>query len=133
MPRHLFRVATLGIVIGAAATAALAQAPRMGACGQIVAACRQAGFARGGAQAGNGIQVDCIRPIMQGRPQRRRATKPLPQVAPDMVAACTAANPSFGQRAAAAARSTPPSQAPLPEPPAPPAEPTAPGAAAIPN
>ncbi len=32
-----------------------AQAPRRGACGQIIAACQQAGFERGGAKAGNGI------------------------------------------------------------------------------
>ena len=37
--------------------------------------CQQAGFARGGAKAGNGIQVDCVRPIMQGTAQRSRASK----------------------------------------------------------
>jgi hypothetical protein len=113
MQRHGFRIGTLCIVILAGATAAVAQSPRRGACGQIIAACQQAGFERGGAKAGNGIGVDCIRPIMQGRPQPRRATKQLPQIAPELVAACSAANPNFGQPRAAA-RAMPPGQAPAP-------------------
>jgi hypothetical protein len=132
MQRHGFRIGTICIVILAGATAAVAQAPRRGACGQIVAACQQAGFERGGAKAGNGIGVDCIRPIMQGRPQPRRATKQLPQIAPELVAACSAANPNFGQPRAAA-RAVPPAQAPLPEASAPPAQPVAPGAPPSPN
>jgi hypothetical protein len=92
-----------------------AQAPkRAGACGQIIAACQQAGFERGAAKAGNGIAADCIRPIMQSRPQPRRATKPLPQVAPELVAACAAANPNFGQRTRAVAQPLAPGQAPAP-------------------
>jgi hypothetical protein len=132
MQRHGFRIGTICIVILAGATAAVAQAPRRGPCGQIIAACQQAGFERGGAKAGNGIGVDCIRPIMQGRPQPRRATKPLPQVAPEVVAACSAANPNFGQPRAAA-RAVPPAQAPLPEASAPPTQPVAPGAPPSPN
>jgi hypothetical protein len=132
MQRHGFGIGTLCIVILAGATAAVAQAPRRGACGQIIAACQQAGFERGGAKAGNGIGVDCIRPIMQGRPQPRRATKPLPQIAPELVAACSAANPNFGQPRAAA-RAVPPGQAPSPEASAPPAPPVAPGAPPSPN
>ncbi len=128
MQSHGFRIGTTCIVIFAGATAAVAQAPPRGACGQIVAACQQAGFERGGAQAGDGIQIDCIRPIMQGRAQRRRAAKPLPQVAPELVAACGAANPNFGQRTRAAAQSVPPALAPFPGASAPPAQPVAPGA-----
>jgi len=30
------------------------------------------------------------------RPQRRRASKPLPQIDPQLVAACKARNPNFG-------------------------------------
>jgi hypothetical protein len=115
------------------ATAAEAQAPRRaGACGQIIAACQQAGFERGAAKAGNGIAADCIRPIMQNRPQPRRATKSLPQVAPELVAACAAANPNFGQRTRAFAQPAAPGQPPAPgeAPPAaqslPPAAPPAP-------
>jgi hypothetical protein len=40
--------------------------------------------------------VDCIRPLMQGIPQPRRATKPLPAVDPQLVEACRAQNPNFG-------------------------------------
>jgi hypothetical protein len=127
MQRYGLRLGAICAVLIFGASAAVAQAPRRGACGQIIAACQQAGFERGGAQAGNGIQVDCIRPIMQGRAQRRRAAKPLPQVAPELVAACSAANPNFGQPRAAA-RAVPPAQAPLPEASVPPAQPVAPGA-----
>jgi hypothetical protein len=70
-------------------------------CAEIVAACRQAGFVQGGAKAGNGLQLDCIAPIIQGTPQPRRASQPLPQIAPQLVAACKARNPNFGQRSAA--------------------------------
>ncbi len=132
MQRHGVGIGTICVVILAGATAAVAQAPPRGACGQIIAACQQAGFERGGAQAGNGIQIDCIRPIMQGRAQRRRAAKPLPQVAPELVAACSAANPNFGQPRAAA-RAAAPAQAPLPGAAAPPAQPIAPGAPPSPN
>jgi arylsulfatase A-like enzyme len=76
---------------------AAAQAPRRGPCAEIIAACEQAGFERGAARAGNGLQVDCVRPIMQGGVQPPRAAKPLPQVAADLLTACRAANPSFGQ------------------------------------
>jgi hypothetical protein len=129
MQRHGLRMgmvcAAVFAVVLSGATIAAAQAPRRGACGQIIAACQQAGFERGGAKAGNGIAVDCIRPIMQARAQPRRATKPLPQIAPDVVAACSAANPNFGQRTGAAAQPAPGQP---PEPSAPPAPPAAPGA-----
>src|SRR5712691_8582438 len=48
-------------------------------------------------ECGNGLWVDCINPIMEGRAQRSTATKPLPQVDPHIVAACKASNPRFGQ------------------------------------
>jgi Ni/Co efflux regulator RcnB len=66
-------------------------------CAEIVAACRQAGFVQGGARAGNGLQLDCIVPIIQGTPQPRQASLPLPWIAPRLVAACVARNPNFGQ------------------------------------
>jgi hypothetical protein len=61
--------------------AVLAQGP----CAQILIACEQAGFVRGGARAGNGLQVDCVRPIMGGESQRRQASKPLPHVDAQLV------------------------------------------------
>jgi hypothetical protein len=56
----------------------------------------QAGFVPQGARAGDGLVVDCIRPIMQGIPQPQRAAKPLPAVDPQLVEACRAQNPNFG-------------------------------------
>jgi hypothetical protein len=125
--------AICAVVIFGASVAA-AQAPkRAGACGQIIAACQQAGFERGAAKAGNGIAADCIRPIMQSRPQPRRATKPLPQVAPELVAACAAANPNFGQRTRAAAQPLAPGQAPAPAEAPPPGQSLPPAASPVPN
>jgi hypothetical protein len=75
-------------ILGLAAPLA-AQPPRdRGPCEQITAACQAAGFTQGGARAGTGLQVDCIVPLMQGTPQPSRASKPLPQVDPQLVAAC---------------------------------------------
>jgi N-acetylglucosamine-6-sulfatase len=98
MPKSPIRIAAVCQIMLAlgGATAAHAQAP--GPCQQIAAACRQAGFVQGGARTGEGIAVDCIRPIMLGTAQPRRAAKPLPQVDPQTVAACKARNPDFGQR-----------------------------------
>jgi len=75
---------------------ALVQAAPKGPCAQIRAACTQAGFVANGAAMGAGIVVDCIRPIMAGMPQRKRATKPLPQLDPQVVVACKNQNPNFG-------------------------------------
>ena len=65
-------------------------------CAQITAACRQAGFESGGYHAGVGLAGDCIRPIMQGMAQRKHATKALPQIDPQVVAACKEQDPGFG-------------------------------------
>jgi hypothetical protein len=107
-------------------------------CAAIRQVCLQAGFVLNGARAGEGVVVDCIRPIMQGTPQPRRATKPLPAVDPALIEACRAQNPSFGVRNAQgpqmprnaprqAAPGAPPQDAPPPnEPPEPSQEEPAP-------
>jgi len=82
----------------------LAQAPQpvptqsvpLHPCAKITAACTQAGFFPNGAKTGAGIEVDCIRPIMAGTPQRAQATKPLPSLDPQVVQACRERNPEFG-------------------------------------
>jgi hypothetical protein len=68
-----------------------------GACAQITAACKQAGFVPQGATTGLGLVVDCIRPIIAGAPQRKKAAKPLPEVDPQVVASCKEQNPNFGK------------------------------------
>jgi N-acetylglucosamine-6-sulfatase len=92
-----------------------------GPCGEVMAACERAGFARGDARGGAGLQLDCLGPIMQGTDQPRRARTPLPRVDPKVVAACKASNPEFGQ---AKGRPAEPAVQ------APPASPAAPAAAA---
>jgi hypothetical protein len=76
----------------------IAQPVPLGArpCAQIRAACTQAGFVRQGGRTGAGLGVDCIRPIMAGTPQRKGTTKPLPQIDPQLLAACKQQNPNFG-------------------------------------
>jgi N-acetylglucosamine-6-sulfatase len=66
-------------------------------CEQIKEACQDAGFVQGGAGGGNGLWVDCIDPLMKGAAQTYKASKSLPQVDPQLVEACKAKNPSFGQ------------------------------------
>jgi hypothetical protein len=82
---------------GSSATQPPAPPAQQGPCQQIMAACRQAGFVQNGASTGVGLAVDCVRPIVQGTAQRPKASKPLPQVDQQIVAACKASNPNFGK------------------------------------
>jgi len=129
MRKTAIRIGMFCGIIMLAGAAAPSVAQPAGPCGQIVTACQQAGFVQGGARTGDGIQVDCVRPIMQGSGQPRRATKPLPDIDPQLVTACKARNPNFGlgQRNGPPA-DTPPGPGPNPAPNAPPpaaADPTA--------
>jgi N-acetylglucosamine-6-sulfatase len=89
-------VGLLAFAMGAPSPAQNVRGPA-GPCGQIAAACRDAGFAAGGRRQGAGLMGDCVAPIMQGTAQPKRASKPLPQVDPQLVADCKAANPRFGE------------------------------------
>jgi len=98
MHRKRIRPDTLIAIVVAIVEAASAQAAwGQGPCEQIAAACQSAGFIRGGATAGEGLLVDCLEPIMRGAAQPRKASKPLPRVDAQLVAACKAENPAFGQ------------------------------------
>jgi N-acetylglucosamine-6-sulfatase len=76
--------------------ARVASASRPKPCEEIVEICRGAGFAQGRASGGNGLIADCVNPILQGTAQPHKASKPLPQIDPQVVAACKAKNPGFG-------------------------------------
>jgi hypothetical protein len=89
---------------GAAPPSTPAPAKAAGPCAQIAAACKQAGFIEGDYKIGTGLQVDCIDPIMRGTPQPPKAKLQLPQVSPQLVAACKAKDPAFGQPKAAKAK-----------------------------
>jgi hypothetical protein len=65
-------------------------------CLKIKQACEEAGFKQGAVAEGLGLQVDCIRPVIEGTPQRQSAGKPLPTIDAALVAACKAKNPQFG-------------------------------------
>jgi hypothetical protein len=62
-----------------------------------------------------GLGVDCVCPIVQGTAQRRKASKALPQVDQQIVAACKARNPNFGKANASPQGQTPPGMQPAPE------------------
>jgi hypothetical protein len=66
-------------------------------CEEIRSACEDAGFEFKKAKEGNGISADCIVPILKGTPQPANAKRALPQVDPQIVAACRKRNPNFGQ------------------------------------
>lgn len=75
-----------------------ADAPdKEGPCRQIKEACEKAGFVKGDAKQGFGLWVDCIDPIMRGTPQPASAKKPLPGIGADVVNACKAKHPAFGE------------------------------------
>jgi len=74
-----------------------ASAQDHGPCLQIKAACEQAGFKQGDIANGNGLQVDCIRPLMSATAQRAKASRPLPKVDAAIIVACRQKNPNFGQ------------------------------------
>ena len=79
------------------AQSAPTQPVRWHPCAQIATACTRAGFVANGAKSGLGIMSDCIRPIVLGTPQRMQATKALPQIDPQIVAACKERDPNFGK------------------------------------
>ena len=96
--RTLGRLCVLVIGLAASTPAAVtAAAQGQGACGKIRTACQGAGFIQGFAAEGVGLQIHCVMPIMQGRPQPLTARRPLPKVDPQLVADCRARNPRFGQ------------------------------------
>jgi hypothetical protein len=117
MHRNSIWAVVLGTLILALGPAISVQAaPRQQPCAAIRALCEQAGFVRGGARTGDGLFVDCIAPIIQKTPQPPRASRPLPNIDPQLVADCKAQNPNFGQRDARPSQAAqPPGQAsPLP-------------------
>ena len=84
-------------LIALASTAFAAEEKAEGPCKEIKEACEKAGFVKGEAKEGYGLWVDCIDPIMKGTAQPANAKKPLPSVSPDLVGACKAKHPNFGQ------------------------------------
>lgn len=92
------RLGTLiAIALAAGAAAAAVAAPDEGACGRIAAACRAAGFVRGGAAGGDGLLVDCLVPLVRGTAPPHKTSKPLPRIDAELVAQCKAENPVFGE------------------------------------
>jgi len=104
--RHKFESRIAFCVLAAALTGPLyAQTAKTGAeeglnagpCKQVESACRSAGFHEQGEPEGKGLWVQCVTPVLEGRPAPKAAKLPLPQVDPKVVAACRADNPNFGK------------------------------------
>ena len=111
------------MALGFAVLSPAAKAQGQGSCEQIKSACVNAGFVPGGASTGNGLLRDCVDPILRGRAGSRKASKPVPQIDPQVVAACQAQDPNFGHPGAAgAATPTSAEQAPTSLPATPPKE-----------
>jgi hypothetical protein len=77
-------------------------------CQQIVAACKSSGFVAGDFRQGFGLWADCVDPIVRGSAPPANTDKPLPVIAPEVVAACKQQDPAFGQRRKAAPPPPPP-------------------------
>src|ERR1700751_463267 len=94
------RAATVPLLVSSLVTLLLTQATQSAPtqpvpwhpCAKIAQACTRAGFVPNGARSGLGIMSDCIRPIMLGTPKREA----LPQIDPQIVAACKERDPNFG-------------------------------------
>jgi hypothetical protein len=70
--------------ISVVATAPMrAQAP----CEQIRTACKNAGFVQGG-PVGERLVLDCFNPLVFGEMPPKRVSRPLPQITPELAAAC---------------------------------------------
>ena len=101
--------AFVALVIGAGAMLATPASAAAKPCEQIKQACTNAGFTAGSNKLGTGLLADCIQPIMQATAQPGKASKPLPSIDPQLIAACSAADASFGagKNAAVAASAQP--------------------------
>jgi len=91
------RVLALCLAIVAANGFAQTPPEKQGPCKEIKEACQKAGFVYGEAKEGYGLWVDCIDPIMRGTAQPSKAKKPLPGVSADLINACKAKHPNFGE------------------------------------
>lgn len=84
-------VALLGILT---TPALYAEAPRpaggegKGPCKQVADACAAAGFVVGGVKEGKGMYAQCVGPLVSGKPAKKPAAIPLPNVPADVLAAC---------------------------------------------
>jgi hypothetical protein len=87
----------LALALVAFASNCFAEEKAEGPCKEIKEACEKAGFVKGEAKEGYGLWVDCIDPIMKGTAQPAKAKKPLPAIKADLVNACKAKHPDFGQ------------------------------------
>jgi hypothetical protein len=96
----------LSKIILCAAIGVMAGAPlraQSGACQQIRAACRNAGFVQG-SPIGERLVLDCFNPIALGEMPKRPATRALPKIDPQVASAC---RDSLNGRSASASAQAP--------------------------
>ena len=112
------------VAVGFAVSFSAGKAQGQDPCEQIKSACINAGFVPGGGGSGNGLWRDCVNPILHGRAWSRKSSTPVPQVDPQIVAACQAQDPGFGhsKRASRASGGPPQVNSPAASAPTPPAK-----------
>jgi hypothetical protein len=95
------------IALSLVSASAMAQTPTTTApgtnpsCEQVKAACFAAQFRPGQWKIGKGLEADCVRPLMTGKPQPKIAALPLPTMNPALATAlstCQSTNPGFGNK-----------------------------------
>ncbi|HKR85443.1 MAG TPA: serine/threonine-protein kinase [Terriglobales bacterium] len=65
-------------------------------CALITKSCQDAGFTKDAGKGGIDLSADCVVPLIEGKPQPSDAAKPLPQIDPQIIAACKQMNPYYG-------------------------------------
>jgi serine/threonine protein kinase len=65
-------------------------------CALITKSCQDAGFAKDAGKGGIDLSAHCVVPLIEGKPQPSDAAKPLPQIDPQIIAACKQMNPYYG-------------------------------------
>jgi hypothetical protein len=77
----------LSVLCAAISMMAAKPMPAQAPCEQIRTACKNAGFLQGG-PIGSRLVLDCFNPIVLGEKPPRGPSRPLPQITPELAAAC---------------------------------------------
>ena len=99
-PMRLAGRGLLSIVCAAINVMATAPMRAQAPCEQIRTACKNAGFVQGG-PVGERLVLDCFNPLVLGEMPPKRVSRPLPQITPQLAAACkerTLARQSPGEK-----------------------------------
>ena len=94
MRQFVSRIVVVALISTVVALGSPGHAIAAGACAEIIARCRDAGYKPGGGSL-NGLWFDCVAPIFNRHPQPARATAPLPNIDAKTVNDCRTENPNL--------------------------------------